>query len=138
MTTLNRKQALKKITASVGLVALSEIAVASVLPETYSKHKVMTPQENPMDWKNSALIVVDMQNDFVRKGAPLEVPTAISTAPAQKALILAFRNNKLPVIYTKFLSHPHYYLLWEWSPQCKPPTKCCWKGHQRHYADLNA
>ena len=27
-------------------------------------------QEKSIDWKTSALIVVDMQNDFVRKGAP--------------------------------------------------------------------
>ncbi|HEX6892934.1 MAG TPA: isochorismatase family cysteine hydrolase, partial [Chryseolinea sp.] len=101
--------------------------------------KAMTTiQKSSPDWKTSALIVVDMQNDFVRKGAPLEVPTAIGTAAAQKALILAFRGRRLPVVYTKFLSRPHYYLLWEWSPQCKPPTKCCWKGHQRHYADINA
>jgi len=139
MNTLNRKQALKKMTLSAGLLAFSDISGVAD-----NKHKAMnSQQENSFDpmaigWKNSALIVVDMQNDFVRKGAPLEVPTAIGTAAAQKALILAFRNRKLPVVYTKFLSHPHYYLLWEWSPQCKPPTKCCWKGHQRHYADINA
>ena len=133
MANLTRKQALKTITASAGLLALSP----SVLSEINSKAMSTTQQSSP-DWKNSALIVVDMQNDFVRKGAPLEVPTAIGTAAAQKALILAFRKHKLPVVYTKFLSHPHYYLLWEWSPQCKPPTKCCWKGHQRHYADINA
>jgi len=141
MTTLNRKQALKKMTLSAGLLALSEItgAIPSVLPEIDSTDKVINPlQENSTDWKTSALIVVDMQNDFVRKGAPLEVPTALGTAAAQKALIIAFRNRKLPVVYTKFISHPHYYLLWEWSPQCKPPTKCCWKGHQRYYDDIKA
>ena len=134
MPNLTRKQAIKKLTASAGLLAFSDISGAAD-----NKDKVMnTSQQNSTDWKHSALIVVDMQNDFVRKGAPLEVPTAIGTAVAQKNLILAFRNHKLTVVYTKFLSHPHYYLLWEWSPQCKPPTKCCWKGHQRHYADINA
>lgn len=129
------------MTMSVGLLALSEIgsAIPSVHPEKDRKDQVMNSlQEKSIDWKTSALIVVDMQNDFVRKGAPLEVPTALGTAAAQKALILAFRNNRLPVVYTKFISHPHYYLLWEWSPQCQPPTKCCWKGHQRHYNDIGA
>lgn len=134
MTTLNRKQALQKMTLTAGLLAFSEIGDAA----DNNDKPMNTSQSNSMEWKNSALIVVDMQNDFVRKGAPLEVPTAIGTAAAQKALILAFRNRNLPVVYTKFLSHPYYYLLWEWSPQCKPPTKCCWKGHQRHYADINA
>ena len=90
------------------------------------------------DGKSSALIIVDMQNDFVRSGAPLEVPSALGTVPAQRGLIQAFRKRNLPVVYTKFISHPHYYLLWEWSPQCQPPTKCCWKGHQRFYKDIGA
>src|SRR5882724_10224999 len=63
---------------------------------------------------NPALVVVDMQNDFVRAGAPLE----------------------LPVAYTKFITWPVPTLLWEWSPQCRPPTKCCWKGHRRFYPDV--
>jgi len=141
MTKVNRKQALKKMTMSAGLLALSEIggAVPSVASEKATEYKPMDSlQEKSIDWKTSALIVVDMQNDFVRKGAPLEVPTALGTAAAQKALILAFRTRKLPIVYTKFISHPHYYLLWEWSPQCQPPTKCCWKGHQRHYQDISA
>jgi nicotinamidase-related amidase len=88
-------------------------------------------------WRNSALIIVDMQNDFVRTGAPLEVPSARETISANQSLIRVYRKRNLPVIYTKFLSRPHYYLLWEWSPQCKPPTKCCWKGHERSYKDID-
>ncbi|HKW92191.1 MAG TPA: hypothetical protein VJX92_09845 [Methylomirabilota bacterium] len=34
-----------------------------------------------------ALVVVDMQNDFVRVGAPLEVPEARMTIPAHLALL---------------------------------------------------
>ena len=85
MPKVTRKQALQKMTMSAGLLALSEIggAVPSVAGEMNAL------QEKSIDWKTSALIVVDMQNDFVRKGAPLEVPTALSTAAAQTALILA-------------------------------------------------
>lgn len=86
--------------------------------------------------QDSALIVVDMQNDFVRQGAPLEVPEARTTIAVHKHLIEAARVRGMPVVYTKFLSHPEYYLLWEWSPQCRPPTKCCWKGHMRRYDDV--
>ena len=85
--------------------------------------------------RNAALVIVDMQNDFVRVGAPLEVSDARATIPAHQALIGAFRARDLPIVYTKFVSHPEYYLLWEWSPECLPETKCCWKGHVRSYQD---
>jgi len=84
-----------------------------------------------------ALVIVDMQNDFVREGAPLEVPEARATLEAHRALIAAFRARKRPIVYTKFLSTPYRSLLWNWSPQCEPETKCCWKGHGRTYADGN-
>ena len=86
--------------------------------------------------RNAALIVVDMQNDFVREGAPLEVPDARRTIEPHRALLRAFRSAARPVIYTKFITFPHEALLWEWSPQCRPPTKCCWKGHKRFYPDV--
>ncbi len=38
-------------------------------------------------WEHPALLVVDMQNDFVRTGAPLEVPDARATIAVQKTLI---------------------------------------------------
>lgn len=86
--------------------------------------------------RNAALLVVDMQNDFVRVGAPLEVPDARATIGAHLRLLDAFRQRGRPVIYTKFITVPHETLFWEWSPQCRPPTKCCWKGHRRFYADV--
>ena len=86
--------------------------------------------------KNPALVVVDMQNDFCRVGAALEVPDARATIGAHHRLLEAFRRRKLPVVYTKFLTFQHPVLLWEWSPQALPDTKCCWKGHKRYYPDL--
>lgn len=86
-------------------------------------------------WERPALIVVDMQNDFVREGAPLEVADARATIPALRTLIRHFRDHALPVVYTKFLSTPYPSLLWNWSEVCAPPTKCCWKGHRRGYVD---
>ena len=85
--------------------------------------------------RSAALVVVDMQNDFVRAGAPLEVPDARATIPAHQALIGAFRARGRPIVYTRFLSPSEYYLLWEWSPECRPDTKCCWPGHVRAYRD---
>jgi nicotinamidase-related amidase len=85
----------------------------------------------------AALVIVDMQNDFVRRGAPLEVPDARATIEPHRALLRAFRDRNWPVVYTRFLSRQEPCLLWNWSPQCRPPTKCCWKGHLRHYMDFD-
>ena len=84
-----------------------------------------------------ALVIVDMQNDFVREGAPLEVPDARATLEAHRALIDAFRTHGYPVVYTKFITTPYRSLLWNWSPECESDQKCCWKGHRRRYGDSN-
>jgi nicotinamidase-related amidase len=82
-----------------------------------------------------ALVVVDMQNDFVRAGAPLEVPDARRTIAAQQRLLDAFRSRRLPVVYTRFLSYESDSLMWLWSPECHPATRACWPGHRRGYDD---
>ena len=82
-----------------------------------------------------ALVVVDMQNDFVRVGAPLEVPTSRDTISAQRMLIDECRQLGVPVIYTKFIAGPERTLIWEWSPVLAPPVCCCWKGVRRAYGD---
>ena len=85
---------------------------------------------------NPALVVVDMQNDFVRVGAPLEVPDARATIPVHQTLLGACRELDVPVIYTKFVAGPEPILLWEWSPVCAPPICCCWPGFRRYYPDV--
>src|SRR5260370_15750688 len=84
-----------------------------------------------------ALVIVDMQNDFVRVGAPLEVPEARPTIAAHQALLAACRPRRIPVIYTKFLAGPDWTPIWEWSPQVYPPVCCCWKGFRRYYKDVD-
>jgi nicotinamidase-related amidase len=84
-----------------------------------------------------ALVVVDMQNDFVRVGAPLEVPDARATIPVHQTLLDVCRNLRIPVIYTKFVAGPERTLLWEWSPEHAPPVCSCWKGFMRQYADAD-
>lgn len=85
--------------------------------------------------EHPALVIVDMQNDFVRAGAPLEVPDARNTTAPIARLAERFRRNGHPVIFTKFLSRQDENLLWLWSPQCRPDIKCCWPGHLRSYLD---
>lgn len=133
---ITRKMALRTIMlgAAGGLVSTHAAGSADLHVDAGARQE----PDKGEHWRKSALLIVDMQNDFVRVGAPLEVPDARRTIAAHRNLIRAFRSRNLPVIFTKFLSHPHYYILWDWSPQCAPPTKCCWKGHTRHYKDIDA
>jgi nicotinamidase-related amidase len=97
-----------------------------------------TPQEPfPLDPGRMGLLVVDMQNDFVRVGAPQEVPEARSTIPAIAALLDCFREAGRPVIYTRFTAGPRRTLLWTWSPQCGPELRSCWPGELREYGDVH-
>ena len=83
----------------------------------------------------SALVVVDMQNDFVREGAPQEVPAARDTIGVIASLLGAFRGAGRPVMYTRFTAGPKPTLLWKWSPECGPEQRSCWPGEVRRYGD---
>jgi nicotinamidase-related amidase len=84
-----------------------------------------------------ALLVVDMQNDFVRLGAPLEVPQARETIAAHQLLLTTCRELEIPIVYTKFVAGPRRTLMWEWSPELAPPICSCWKGFPRYYPDVD-
>lgn len=47
----------------------------------------------------TAMIVVDMQNDFVREGAPIEIPRARDMVPELNRLLDTCREHKIRVIY---------------------------------------
>jgi nicotinamidase-related amidase len=83
----------------------------------------------------TALIVVDMQNDFVRVGAPLEVPDARATIAPIRRTIDLFRRLKRPIVFTRFITGPKETLLWKWSPELRPPVNCCKPGFLRRYGD---
>lgn len=89
----------------------------------------------PLEPERQALLVVDMQNDFVRPGAPQEVPDARVTIPAIAELLDAFRAAGRPVVFTRFSAGPQRTLLWSWSPQCGPELRSCWPGVSRVYDD---
>ena len=67
---------------------------------------------DPDRFGRTALIIVDMQNDFVRRGAPLEVQDARATIEPHHALLQAFRARNWLVVYTRFLSRTEPCLLW--------------------------
>lgn len=66
-----------------------------------------------------ALLVIDMLNDFVREGAPLEVPEARKIVPAIKSELDAARSEGRPVIY---VCDAHL-------PEDKEFTKFGWPKH---------
>ena len=60
--------------------------------------------EFEIDSKRSALLVIDMQDEFVKPGwTPYWVPEAARQIPNIKSVIEHCRNKNIPVIYTVFL-----------------------------------
>jgi nicotinamidase-related amidase len=58
-------------------------------------------EEVGVDPAKTALIVVDMQNDFVKEGGTLVVPDAEATVPAIQALLVLARESGMKVIFTQ-------------------------------------
>ena len=65
------------------------------VPEIPYKKEVILPA------RESALIIVDMQNDFVTEGGNLVVPAAIETVPRIGGLLEAARKSGAYVVYTQ-------------------------------------
>jgi len=68
--------------------------------------KIVVPErevseEVHLDPATSALLVVDMQNDFVDPRGRLFVPSAPDSVPRVKLLIERARSSKVPVLYTQ-------------------------------------
>ena len=61
-------------------------------------------QIDMIDPKKAAMIVVDMQNDFVAAGAPLAAPAALSMVPKLVETLNICRDAGIKVIYT---AHVH-------------------------------
>ena len=70
--------------------------------------KTVSEREKPwtIERERTALLVIDMQNDFVKEGAILEVPKIRSQIPKIKRLIETCRELEVPVIYTKQVYRP--------------------------------
>jgi nicotinamidase-related amidase len=65
----------------------------------------------------TALIVVDMQNDFAHKKGALFVPDAVATIPAIKKLLKQARSKGVRVVYTQ-----------DWHPEADPEF-AIWPRH---------
>jgi nicotinamidase-related amidase len=86
------------------------------VPEISYQERVDLPAEK------TALIIVDMQNDFVKEGGTLVVPTAVQTIPDIARLMERARSSGVRVAYTQdthFEDDPEYQI---WPPHCKKET----------------
>ena len=57
-------------------------------------------QIDVIDAKKTAMIVVDMQNDFVAAGAAMETPAARAVVPKLAEALNICRDAQIKVIYT--------------------------------------
>ena len=86
------------------------------VPDIPFKEKVTVPRTD------SALIIVDMQNDFVKEGGKLRVPAAIETVPHIRGLLDRARQAGVRVIYTQdthFEGDPEWQI---WGEHCRYGT----------------
>jgi len=65
------------------------------VPEYEIKEKIILRAQE------TALLIIDMQNDFVKPKGALSVPDAIKTVPKIKTLLQEFRKNKAKVFFTQ-------------------------------------
>lgn len=92
-----------------------------------------------LDPDKTALVVVDMQNEFVRKGGLIYVEDAIRTIPNIKRLVQAFRQRKRPIVYTKAINLDLPSLKAKFNSILYPERvkeKSCVKGLRRHFQDV--
>lgn len=66
----------------------------------------MPLQVETINPNSAALIVIDMENDFVAPGAPFEVPAAQTLLPNLKEVIGFCRKAGIRVIYTSHVHRP--------------------------------
>lgn len=74
---------------------------------------------------NEALLIIDMLNDFVLEGAPLEVPDTRKVMPAIKELLKQARSKDMPVVYVCDSHDPDddEFLRLGWRPHAVRGTK---------------
>jgi len=76
------------------------------MPRTVEVPEYTIAPEVEIDPRTTALIVVDMQNDFVRPEGKLFVPDAPATVPKIQALLALARQHGLFTVFTQDTHYP--------------------------------
>lgn len=87
-----------------------------VIPEIPLQSEIVLPATQ------TAVIVVDMQNDFVSEGGRLVVPAAAATVPAIQQLLERARSQQIRVAYTQdthYADDPEWQI---WPEHCRAGT----------------
>ena len=85
---------------------------------------------------STALLIIDMQNDFVWPGAPMETPGAVDIIPAVSSVRAFFDAKEWPVIHTRYIGDPWVHRLRDqvpWVETVLPPTRACVPGQRRSF-----
>lgn len=61
---------------------------------------------NNVKKKDCAVLVIDMQSDFIREGAPIECPGGRDIIPVLNKFLDFARSKEIPVIYTQEVHRP--------------------------------
>ncbi len=85
----------------------------------------------------TGLIIVDMQNEFVREGGALCIEDAKKTIENHQKLIGLCHKKKIPIFFIKYIT-PQAPTIWRRfaSKFTEPPLKGCWKGLERYFPDI--
>ena len=93
-----------------------------------------------LEREKTALIVVDLQNEFVRDGGLIQVKDAKATLDTNKKLIEFFRKNRMPVVFTKMSLHDDWALPMKMIRFMEPDrirAKALLPGHKRVFTDVS-
>jgi nicotinamidase-related amidase len=70
-----------------------------VRPSAALRERLLAGRPRPLRPQHPVVIVLDMINDHLRPGCPLEVPRARDIVPALKARLVEARKSAIPVLY---------------------------------------
>jgi len=81
-----------------------------------------------LDSNKTLILVIDMQNDFLQKGAPLEVPMGRELIGDLNNFLNKSRKNNIPVVFTKQVNTEHNLGQLSRSHPLLIKEKACWKN----------
>jgi len=72
----------------------------------FDKLKKYSKKDRINNFRNIALLIIDMQNFFLDNTSHAYIPSAKAIIPNIKRIIATFRNHNLPVIFTRYSLDP--------------------------------